>query len=475
MIEKLIPIKLPPGFMRNGTKYDAKGRWYTGNLVRWYQGELQAIRQPANATNGSGFVLATIGASDQARLMWWTSTNGDRIVVATEDGIFVNDSTGGGTGAWTNATPASGWTGGLYQPQLESFGGSLLASRGGKIFEWNGTMASDFTEITGDPAFVNNIVVTPERFLFALGADSNPRLVKWPDQETTSVWTPTSTNQAGELELATRGTIVCGRASKGQTLIFTSTDLWSATYIGGDFIYSFRQEGNNCGICAPGAAVVVDGRAFWMGRNGFFMYDGYVRPLPCEVYDKVFGELSASQRNTLAEYNTITAMSVSKFNEIWWFYSTTGATNNRQVVYNYAENHWSFHELDRIAGLDQGHNPLPLMIAATDGRVYQHDDLGADPASGAYAESGPFEIGEGDNVMRIQRIVPDGNALTGARLTLYTSMFPIESETVSGPHNLANPIDVRVTGRQARVMIDGNVGQWRAGTVRLGVIPLGRR
>jgi len=39
----LLPIKIPAGFYRNATQYQAKNRWYTGNLVRFSEGRLRPI------------------------------------------------------------------------------------------------------------------------------------------------------------------------------------------------------------------------------------------------------------------------------------------------------------------------------------------------------------------------------------------------------------------------------------------------
>ena len=39
----LLPIKIPAGFFRNATQYQAKGRWYTGNLVRFSEGRIRPI------------------------------------------------------------------------------------------------------------------------------------------------------------------------------------------------------------------------------------------------------------------------------------------------------------------------------------------------------------------------------------------------------------------------------------------------
>ena len=39
----LLPIKIPPGFFKNATQYQAKNRWYSGNLVRFSEGRLRPI------------------------------------------------------------------------------------------------------------------------------------------------------------------------------------------------------------------------------------------------------------------------------------------------------------------------------------------------------------------------------------------------------------------------------------------------
>ena len=39
----LLPIDIPPGFYKNATQYQAKNRWYDGNLVRFSEGRLRPI------------------------------------------------------------------------------------------------------------------------------------------------------------------------------------------------------------------------------------------------------------------------------------------------------------------------------------------------------------------------------------------------------------------------------------------------
>ena len=39
----LLPIKIPAGFFKNATQYQARNRWYDGNLVRFSEGRLRPI------------------------------------------------------------------------------------------------------------------------------------------------------------------------------------------------------------------------------------------------------------------------------------------------------------------------------------------------------------------------------------------------------------------------------------------------
>lgn len=499
MIEKLIPIKLPPGLFHNGTRYDSKGRWYDGNLVRWREGILEPVGLWAPVTAGAaeaigiGSDMQGLGDLLNARIVAWPSLEGPRVVVgvvtaagdpllaAFDPTDFVETNMADITPAMLVGAPATTqWT-------LNVFGGKLVATMNSESFEWSGDLAVLGTQISDDPLAQAGTVSTPERFLVALGtggdfADNNPRKVQWADQETTDVWPPLPTNTAGDFTLQTDGTILAGKAAKGQTLIWTDTDMWTMTYIGGTLVYSFRQEGTGCGIVSPEAAAIADGRAFWMGRDGFFMFDGFVRPLPCDVHDAVFGDSGILDSGRAGRLSTVQAFTMSAFGEIWWlFNASTHAYNSRYVVYNYREGHWSYGTLDRAAGCDAGVVPYPMMISKGTGTVYLHESSEGDHSgSTVFVESGPIEIGDGDRVMRLQRIVPDGVNLTDARMKLYSSMFPVETETASAYFTLANPIDVRISAKLLRLRVEevtaGVPGEsWRMGTTRFGLIPQGRR
>jgi hypothetical protein len=207
-----------------------------------------------------------------------------------------------------------------------------------------------------------------------------------------------------------------------------------------------------------------------MGQKGFHVYDGYVKPLPCEVYDYVFNDINADQ------ISKVYAVNNSQYNEVWWFYPSAGANENDSYVsWDYVENHWSIGTLARTAGTDRGVFRNPIMIG-TDGLIYDHE-VGLN-YSGAlpYAETGPFQIGQGDQVLYINEIIPDERNLGSVSATFTTRYYPTSAETTYGPYSLTQPTSVRFNGRQIKMRVTTTTpSSWRVGTQRLNAIPGGRR
>ena len=69
-------------------------------------------------------------------------------------------------------------------------------------------------------------------------------------------------------------------------------------FVGAPFTFGFEQVGTNCGLIGKNAAVEVDGIAYWMSPNGFFLFDGTVKTLACSVEDHVFENINRNKRPT---------------------------------------------------------------------------------------------------------------------------------------------------------------------------------
>ena len=77
------------------------------------------------------------------------------------------------------------------------------------------------------------------------------------------------------------GTRIIG-ALKAKESILVWTDkrtVYTMKFIGAPFTFGFEQVGTNCGLIGKNAAIEIDGVAFWMSSNGFFMFDGTVKSI----------------------------------------------------------------------------------------------------------------------------------------------------------------------------------------------------
>jgi hypothetical protein len=490
-----LPLKLPPGIYRNGTEYQAAGRWYDANLVRWYENTLRPMGGWRKRATGqmSGLCRGFITWRDNSANRWIAAGTHTKLYAMNEAGtlkeITPTSFTAGiadslsktgygystyGTLAYGTARPDTGLITPATTWSMDTWGEYLIAcsNADGKIYEWQlgFTTPTLAAAITNAPTGNKAILVTAERILFALGAGGNPRKVQWCDQENNTVWTPAGDNQAGDYELATPGTLLAGKRVKGVNLLFTDVDVHTAQYVGAPFVYGFEKAGSGCGLISAQAVAAIDTAAIWMSKSGFWIYDGYVKPLPSDVSDYVFGNINFNQASK------VYAVHNSKFGEIWWYYPSSASNeNDSYVTFNYRENHWNIGTLARTAGTDAGVFANPLAVS-TDGYIYEHEVGFAYDSASLYAESGPVQLGNGDNIMSVRQVVPDEQTLGEAVVSFKTRNYPTGTQSTFGPYTAANPTDVRFAARQVNMKVTGNtLADWRIGVMRLDAVPSGKR
>lgn len=484
-------IKAPPGLYRNGTALQSQGRWYNGNLVRFYEGTIRP--------DGGWRTKSTTAMTGMPRTMvaWRDNSNVAHSAIATHSHIYAMTKTGvldditpsGYTAGRADASAAGGYGSGLYGAgiygvpiadsadiqdatvnSLDTWGEHLVfvGPDDNTIYEW---------PLTGLGAAVTNapsasaLVVTQERILMALAAEDNPRRVKWSDQEDDTLWLPDATNQAGDFDLQTNGRIMFGLRINGGVMILTDQDVHTATYTADNRVYAFDKKSDGCGAISRAAGVALDSQAVWMGVGNFWIFNGYAQPLPCDVSDYVFSDLNYLQQSK------ITCELNSEFGEVVWHYPSGSSIEvDRYVRWNFRENHWAFGNLTRLCGVDKGPFPFP-MKSGSDGYVYEHEvanDYGSDPLP--YLEGGPFLAGEGDNVFYANLLMPDDKTVGDVNATFYVKFEPDGAETTFGPYSLSSRTDIRFGGRLMRVRFDGvRNADWRIGFPRLDIVQGGLR
>ena len=489
----LIPITLPAGQYRNGTDFQASNRWRDASLVRWIDGTMRPV--------GGWRLRTTVGADPVRAAVSWTDLSGDRrfaaatfdtltatlasnvtsditpvdLVAGTADAA-VNTGYGGGTygtGFYGVARPDPGNFSKATTWSLDNWGEYLVACSvaDGRLFEWQLDAGTPAQVIANAPTDNVGLLVTEERFLFALGAGGNPRKLQWCDREDNTQWAPLPENEAGDFELQTGGQIMLGLRTRGQSLVITDHDAHSVSYQGPPFVYAIQRVGSACGAISRRSAVAIDSGALWMGTRDFHYYGGgSVEDIPCEVADYVFGSMNGDQ------ISKVFGVANQGANEVWWFYPSAGSLeNDRYVAYNYAERHWMTGSLARTAGIDAGSLRYPLWFCNT-GCAYDHEVGFTYGGAAPFAETGPISLGAGDQVACVTQLVPDEKTQGDVTASFKTRFHPNDVERAYGPYSMANPTSVRLTGRQVRMRVDGaSASDWRVGTMRVDVTPGGRR
>lgn len=422
--------------------------------------------------------------------------------------------TGWGAGAWSRGTwGSSSLVSITTQMRLwaqDNYGEDLVfCVRDGAIYYWAQTVASvsvaravelNTLPFASDvPVVASDIFVSDERHVVALGCNplgtltQDPMFVRWTDTESAANWTPTSENTAGGQKLVNGSHLIGHLKTKQEVLLWTDSALISMRFTGPPYTYGFTPVATNISIASPNAMIAVSNTVFWMGQDKFYTYTGQVDTLPCTLKGYIFGDLNSAQRQQ------ITCGTNEGFNEVWWFYPSSGSSyNDRYVIYNYLERIWYYGELARTAWVDSPLRAFPM--AASGGKLYFHEngvnDGSTNPpqAFSASIETANFDIGDGDHVMFVKRMIPDVTfdgstaAIPAVSMTVEVRNFPgsvYTKTTASGVSRSTNvPVEVfteqvwiRLRGRQCAFRISSSMlgVQWQLGAVRLDIIPDGRR
>lgn len=422
---------------------------------------------------------------------------------------------GWGTGTWglsTWGTPRPASAGLLLFSrvwQFDAFGQILIAQLAdGAIYEWSPSsgLAVRATAISGAPTkSTYALVSTPDRHLVCFGTETtvgtpatqDPMFVRFSNQEDRNQFVESATNTAGGQRLTDGSRIITAVRSRGQILIWTDTSLHGQQYVGPPYTFGFQQLGANCGCIGAHAAVDVNGVAYWMSLDAFYVFDGTVKKLPCTVQDFVFKDLN------FAQGFSITAGVNTQFNEVTWWYASEDSTYiDRFVTYNYLENVWSVGSMARTTWVDLGTFPKPVaadydpnsnastlttIYGLTAGRSQVYNQEVGYNANGSpiesYITSGYFDMGDGDNMMLMSRFIPDfKNQLGDLTVRLRLRAYPQASAVPSSldPYTVTpttQKIDTRARGRQISLTIESTAADtnWRYGTMRVDIQPDGLR
>lgn len=492
----LTPISIPPGMYRNGTPYSARGRWADGNLIRFDNGAVESVGgwEERGGTEGLA-ALVTVSTETIRDMITYKDTLGRSLGVIGSNaalyhinsGNIVSDVTpvgfvGGvnvvvnevgygvgsyGVGAYGTprnpedvpAIPVSRWS-------FDVWGENALAvfTGGGSLYEFvpDAVIA---TAIATAPEDMIDIVVTKQRIVMGIrNTSGDVREVLWCDREDNTNWVPTITNFAGSAVLEGTGNLVGVYKVQTQILILSENDAHVGTYVGAPFVYGFSQVGEGCGPVDRAAVAMADRFAMWYSDQVFWMYDGSISIVECDVMDYLQNDMDTRQ------FSKMFTVAVPKYKELWWFYqSSTSSEVDSYVIYNHHDKHWTTGKLPRTAGAGKGaYNSLVMISAGA--VVYNHEQSAIVPDGEAYVTSGPLELENGNINTCVGYVFLDNAAAGDVTVEFKSRQLPNEVETSYGIMPYMDPLSTTgVAGRQLSVTFRGQQLGWKVGTMRLKI------
>ena len=500
------------------------GGWGSGT---WGNGQASssALRLWNQVNYGEDLVFNPRGGG----LYYWDATGG-----LTTRGVLLNSL--GGTVSFTNASPTVVTSTILYTEgaalqfaATTSLPTGISAATTYYVFEVNGLTFKLLdsagnavnTTSTGTGVYISLIVDVPtvlnsltvsdtSRFVITFGCNDygsavlDPMLIRWSAQDDIYNWTPDPTNQAGFIRISHGSEIVSVVQTRQEVVIFTDSAIYSLQYLGPPYVWAPQLLGDNISIISTNAAIIASGVLYWMGVDKFYVYDGRVNTLNCDLRRFVFGDIN--QQQALQVF----AGTNEGFNEVWWFYcSANSSAVDRYVIYNYQEKIWYYGTMERTAWLDSGLQTIPI-AAKYDSSLYtgilinhetglNDNTTGTPVAIDAYISSSEFDIGDGHNFGFVWRVLPDltfenatnsptavapqvtmtlyGLANSGSGTTSTASGTVVKGSTYVITEEFTGQIFTRMRGRQMIFKISSNQINtcWQLGAPRIDIRPDGRR
>lgn len=395
-----------------------------------------------------------------------------------------------GSGTYGTARTTSDFVGIARHWSLDNWGEDLMASPNGEtLYVWKRVTGPDSraTAVPGAPANIEKMIVGPDdRHVLAIGTNlvstgqHDKMFTRWCKGDDYTVWISSASNDAGSKRLDLGSRLITAVKTNNGILIFSDRGLYFASLVGGTDVYQIAPRGATVEIISPEAAIDIDGVVYFMAFGDFYMWNGTLQVMPCDIHTKVFG----TQKNPKLNKNSASkthVRRVSEFNEIHWSYpSLLAEENDSTAIYNYAEKCWYFSSIPREAGRSSSPSLDRQPYGFYNNRFWIHE-LGTDGDDGdgfveplhAQLYSSQQDVAEGSAEVRISKLIPDFDELD-AMVDVYVEGKERPQSPVTksrGPYIVWDDTervcpDIRV--RQVALRIDSNDlgAAWRMGTWR---------
>lgn len=329
---------------------------------------------------------------------------------------------------------------------LDNWGEDLIASpRNGTIYTWKHSTGpfAKATAIPGAPSQNYKVmVITGARQVVAFGSSASdssgnptgtldPALIRFCSANDYTQWVAAAQNTAGAIRMDSGSGIVAATKTRNGQLVMSTTGASMMQLTGDANVWAVNSVGSSTGPVGPNAAVDFNGSTYFMAGDNFMVYDGTLRVLACDVWNRVYGVGEPVVPGFNAAQQEKIYCHVNKgFNEIWWHYpSPNSSENDSYVAYNYVLNCWHYGlwsgnlggDTNRSAGHDKSdlfNVPYMTYYNTTTGvsQVFLHEtgyNANGQGSMGEYVESWDSDIMDNGSLVHVSHLLQDFKGPTG--------------------------------------------------------------
>lgn len=351
MATQLVEIKNPVGVNTSLNSADLPPSvWSNVSNVSFKDGKsrkAQGYSQVFGTTPAD--ILYLTNNVDAGQLYWYEAT--PTKIYRTEGTSHIDLS---GPSSPYNATEARGWNGGVLNTVV-------VMNNGVDKPQCLRRSDATFVDLPNWPVNTTaEVIRVYKNYLVALNVvksgDEFPTMVKWSSPadpgEVPFTWDETDpTNDAGENNLAdTGGAIIDGRKLRDSFIIYKEDSVHSMTYVGGVFVFTFRQLFDDIGALSKNCIAEFDGKHFVVGQGDVYVHNGVQKSsvISGKMREYLFSDIredSFDRTFVVPDYSNT---------EMWVCYCSSDRNDlslkgcDKALVWNWREDTWSIRDLPLI-------------------------------------------------------------------------------------------------------------------------------
>jgi hypothetical protein len=365
--------------------------------------------------------------------------------------------------------------------RFTQFGNVLVAANGGNRLQgYNVNSSTNFSDLAADAPQSRYVTVVRDFVVSGYVNDATIRAnrVQWSALGDESSWTNSATTQADFQDIPDGGAVV-GLTGGEFGLVFMDRSIHRMSYVGSPLVFQFDNISRNQGCYEANSIIQYGGTSFFLSDNGFYACDGQqIIPIGNEKVNRFFFDDVDEGLLPLMS----SAVDPLRKLVIWAYASTSSATVDKLLIYNYEIGKWTSGTTNasRVAtsstpsftleGLDVFGN-LDTIESSFDSRIWLGGKMQfagvkstkivtfSGPNNTAYIETGDIEVPGTTSAITIAKPIVDngsGNvALVSRRLLSEQVVFV--SQTVA---DAENRVSIRGVGRYHRLQLTPT-GQWK--------------